>query len=302
MLVLLGAGCGGDGTPAPPTGLPAAGGGGELAYAVPALPRNLDPLAASDPATELIVRQVYEPLVGSLIGPYGGSKRQPALALSSRSSSDRRVWTLALRPGVRFQDGTPFNASAVVANSRRWRSSPAGRDLLPELFAVDAPRPDEARFVLDSPVDDLPKRLSTPQLGIVSPQALEPRSGEGARFLVSTVGSGSGPFELGQSGPNELDLARNAGWWGSDLGLGPALDSLTFTAAGSDAARLRLLRSGQAQVAEPLGPAALRSITNDPLLASIKSSKGGIGFEASVRGLAAPVQPLSGVWLTTVTG
>src|SRR5437762_3156967 len=81
------------------------------------------------------------------------------------------------RLGVHFQDGTPFNADAVLVNSKRWQTSPVGQKLLPHLFAVDAPRPDEVRFLLDQPVPDLVSRLSDPRLGIVSPRALNPQTG-----------------------------------------------------------------------------------------------------------------------------
>src|SRR5204863_3686893 len=124
-----------------------------------------------------------------------------------------------LRSGVRFQDGTPFNAAAVLANSRRWSTNPAGRRLLPHLFAVDAPRPNEVRFLLDRPVPDLARRLASPQLGIVSPLALQPQSGQKASFNQEPSGSGTGAFEAKPSGPGRLELSRYAGWWGSAAGL-----------------------------------------------------------------------------------
>src|SRR5262249_39128258 len=156
---------------------------------------------------------------------------QPGLVLSARPSADRTIWRLDLRSGVHFQDGSPFNAAAVLANSRRWQSDPRGRALLPHLFAVDAPTPQEVRFLLDQPVRDLPRRLASPQLGIVSPRALEPQSGEGARFLPDVKNSGTGAFQLGAGGPAKLELSRFSDWWGSPMGLGPALDGVTFLAA-----------------------------------------------------------------------
>ena len=299
------AGCGGDDDGGTRTaGLPPAGGGGTLAYTVPGLPSTLDPLAASDRADQTVVRQVYEPLLETLSGPYGQSPSQRGLALSARPSRDRTTWTVALRPGVRFQDGTPFNAAAVLANSRRWQTDPAGRRLLPHLFAVDAPRPDEVRFLLDQPVADLLSRLADPRLGIVSPRALDPESGEGARFQPGSPGSGTGPFQPGQRGPGRLELSRFAGWWGSPMGLGPALDGVTFLVAQLPSQRLRMLRDGDTQVADELGPAALRVAERDPLLVTLSGASGGLALEGSVRGIdSALVTPvLSGVWLTRLTG
>jgi ABC-type transport system substrate-binding protein len=299
------AGCGGDddgGTEG--SQLPPAGGGGTLTYALPSLPPTLDPLAAEGRTAETVTRQVYEPLIERLTGPYDQGDPQPGLALSARPSGNRTTWSLTLRPGVRFQDGTPFNAAAVLANSRRWQSDPRGRALLPHLFAVDAPRPDEVRFLLDQPVPDLPRRLASPRLGIVSPQALEPQSGQGADFVPDAAGSGTGAFQPGAAGPARLELARFSDWWGSPIGLGPALDGVTFVVVPLPAQRLRLLTDGAVQVADPLDRSGLRAAEADPLLTAVGGPESGIGMEGSVRGIdsARLVPILTGVWLTRLTG
>ena len=303
-LVVAGCGGGGGGTTVVGTGLPPAGGGGTLAYALPGLPATLDPLAANDRESESVDRQIYEPLIERLSAPYGAGNPQAGLALTARPSPNRTTWTVTLRTGVRFQDGTPFNAAAVLANTRRWQTSPAGAQLLPHLFAVDAPRPNEVRFLLDSPVPDLVRRLSDPRLGIVSPRALDPQSGTRARFLSDVPGSGTGAFEAGPRGPGRLVLPRYAGWWGSPFGLGPSLDGVTFVVAPQSAQRLRLLKQGAAQVADPLGQAGLRAADRDPLLETVGGPVSGIGLEGSVRGIdsAAGIPVLSGVWLTHLTG
>src|SRR4051812_10527038 len=118
LLAILAAGCGGggEGSTRVGAGLPPAGGGGTLTYTVRALPSTVDPLAATDGAAQTVARQVYEPLVEALMAPYGQGHSQAGLALSVRPSSDRTTWSVTLRTGVRFQDGTPFNAAAVLAN------------------------------------------------------------------------------------------------------------------------------------------------------------------------------------------
>ncbi|MGA8219951.1 MAG: ABC transporter substrate-binding protein [Solirubrobacterales bacterium] len=299
-------GCGGSGSGGTRVagGLPPAGGGGTLAYALPALPSTLDPLAAQTRAQQTVTRQVYEPLIERLSGPYRQGAPQAGLALEARPSRDRTTWTVTLRPDVRFQDGTPFNAAAVLANSRRWQADPAGQALLPHLFAVDAPRPDEVRFLLDKPVPDLVRRLSSPRLAIVSPHALDPRSGQNARFITEASGSGTGPFQTGPSGPGRQMLSRFAGWWGSPMGLGPSLDGVTFVLAPQPSQRLRLLREGGVQVADSLGPSGLRAAASDPLLDTVGGPLGGIGLEGSVRGIdsARAIPVLSSVWLTRLTG
>lgn len=304
MATVVGCG-GGDGSGTGDNSqLQPAGGGGTLTYALPGLPATLDPLAAKGRLAQTVTRQVYEPLIAEVTGPYGQSAAQPGLALSAHPSPNRSTWTLTLRLGVRFQDGTPFNAASVLANSRRWQSDARGRALLRHLFAVDAPRPDEVRFLLDRPVGDLPKRLASPRLGIVSPRALDPQSGQRARFLPAARGSGTGAFVPGAGGPARLELARFAGWWGSHLGLGPAFDGITFVAAPRPARRYRLLAGGSAQVADPLDAAGLRAAEADPLLVTVGGPATGIGTEGSVRGIssAGVVPVLTAVWLTRLTG
>lgn len=305
LVAALISGCDDDGGGEPiRAGLPVAGGGGSLTYALPSLPPALDPLGARDRSALTVTRQVHEPLVAKPTAPYGGNRSEPGLALSVTASGDRRTWRVALRSNVRFQDGTPFNAAAVLANARRWIGDPRGRRLLPRLFAVDAPRPDEVRFILREPIPDLARRLSDPRLGIVSPQALDPRSGEGSRFRDEAEGSGTGAFRAGRIGGDRIELSRHADWWGTPLGLGPALDGVAFVLALGSPQRLELLRAGSVQVADPLEAAELAAADADPLLATLGGPGSGIGVERSVRGIdsARAIPLLSGVWLTRLTG
>jgi peptide/nickel transport system substrate-binding protein len=304
VMVVVGCGGSGDSGSRVNTRLPPAGGGGTLAYALPALPGTLDPLAAQTRAEQTVTRQVFEPLIERLSGPYQQATPQAGLALEARPSRDRTTWTVTLRPNVRFQDGTPFNAAAVLANSRRWQTDPAGQSLLPHLFAVDAPRPDEVRFLLDQPVPDLVRRLSSPRLGIVSPRALDPQVGQNASFLADAAGSGTGAFQVGPSGPGRQTLLRFAGWWGSPIGLGPSLDGVTFVLAPQPSQRLRMLRDGAVEVADPLGAPGLRAANSDPLLDVVGGPLSGVGLEGSVRGIdsATAIPVLSSVWLTRLTG
>ena len=302
---LLLAGCG-DESPegGSARGLPATGGGGAITYAVPTLPAEVDPLTASGLDARIVSRQVHEPLVSVLAAPYGGQRQRTGLATELRPSADRTVWTVTLRPGVRFQDGSPFDAAAVIANSRRWSSTAAGAELLPDLFGVDSPRPGEVRFLFERPARGLAKRLADPRLGVVSPQALRPQSGTGARFHPGSRGTGTGPFQVDARGEAAIGLSRNPAWWGSPLDLGPALDSVDFRALPDAAEREAALRSGEVQIAGTLPSAALLSVDRDPLLRAVPEPAGGLGTEASVRGLdpALPLPLLSGVWLTRLPG
>jgi peptide/nickel transport system substrate-binding protein len=277
---------------------------GTLVYALAGSPDELDPLLATTRPDKLLTRQVHEPLVTRLRGPFGEARGERGLATAWRASTDRVIWRFELRRRVHFQDGTPFNASAVLANAERWRSLAPGRALLPELIAVDTPRPDLVRFILSRPVDDLPGRLASPRLGIVSPRALRPHSGRAAS-LERMGRSGTGPFELRERERERerMVIARNVEWWGTRLGLGPALDLVEFRIVPRTRKRLVLLRRGTVQVADSLPPFAVGEIRRDPLLTYVDGAgRSVLGLERSVRGIrsASAIESLSEAWLTTV--
>jgi glutathione transport system substrate-binding protein len=298
----LASGCGGGATSFPASESPSrAGGNGELVYAIPSPAGALDPLAAQKISEQTVARQIFEPLTASLDGPYGRRRNVHGVALSSSHSGDFRVWSLRLRPGIRFQDGRLLDASAVVVNAERWRTSAVGRRLLPSLIAADAPRPDLVRFVFGAPMHDLPARLGDPRLGLVSPAALLPQSGTDAS-LARVRQAGSGPFQLSARPTGGVVLKRNRSWWGSRRGLGPALDEVAFRAVGGQANRVALLRAGSVRVAGDVGGAAAKLLRTDPLLTSVApASPYPIGLERSVHGIDDwRPSSLSGVWLSLV--
>ena len=303
LLAAAGAGCGSDvNTPVGAAGaLPAPT--GTLTIAAPGSPGPIDPLVAADPASLLLVRQVFEPLVETLTGPYDDVRRVPGPVLSARSSSDHTRWRLRLRPGIVFQDGARLDAEAVLANATRWRTTTAGRALLPGLVAADAPRPGLVRLFFDRSVPGLRQALAQPQLGLVSPKALSAPAGDGAT-LARPARAGTGPFEVRQHSADQVVLARNATWWGTAHGLGPALDSIELDYVPPARARANLVRTGSAQLAIGLTPPTAAILKNDPLI-TVKPGGGTAGataLERSVRGAdlsgAAPL--LSGAWLTTI--
>jgi peptide/nickel transport system substrate-binding protein len=299
VLALL-AGCGEDESDAPAAGtLDQPGAGGTLTWALAERPQEIDPLLADTRAEQLVTRQIHEPLAEDLTVPFGDVQR-PGLSPFWRSSAGGARWSFRLRSGVRFQDGTRFNGQAVLANADRWRTTPAGQALLPGLLAADSPRPDLVRFILDRPDPDFPARLKDPRMGIVSPRALDPPSGENAELRRDNR-TGTGPFELRESDSDGVVLARNLAWWGTQRDLGPALDQVDFRVVEKVADRVALLSEGDVQVAEALGSEAAAA-RRDPLLDVLGSGSGTLGLQRSVRGItsASEIPSLSAVWLTRV--
>lgn len=295
-------GCGDDGdVGAGFAATPSPGGGGAIVWALGQRPTHLDPLYARTAAERLVSRQIHEPLVAELTGPFDDARQVNGLALSALPSNDNRVWRVRLRSGVSFGDGAPFNAAAVLANVERWRASAAGQALLGGAL-TDAPRPDLVRFILPAPDPDFDRLLASPRLGLVSPRALA-AAGGGELDAAQAGESGTGPFELRERDPDRLLLARNTEWWGSDRGLGPGVDQLEFAVTADPRERVAELRDGAVAVAADLGPAQLARVRRDPLLTVVaQPGPRGLGIERSVRGIApgAAAPPLNGIWQTTI--
>ncbi len=300
VLVVI-AGCGGEGaTRFSGDGKVGPGGGGSLDVAIPGAPGIPDPLHEFDGSSALVARQIYEPLVAHVPAPYGRHGSARGLALGWRHSGDFRVWRFRLRDGVEFQDGTPVDGSAIVANAARWRADPAGRALVPGLLAADAPSPATVRFILGRQARKLPEELSNRRLGLISPPALK---AAGGGVLPLAAKAGTGPFEQTAEDPGVL--VRYPGWWGSGEGLGPALDEIRFRSIASMAGREALLADGEVRLATGVSAAAADRLRQNPLLAAFDGPEpgGSVAIQRSVRGIDSTMPvPFSSVWLTVLGG
>src|ERR1700704_4002311 len=141
-------------------------------------------------------------------------KAQPKLALSWTHSDDYKTWTFKLRPGVKFQDGTAFNAEAVKANFDRQKD-PANKCRCAFYIAYihDVQAPDELTVVynLNDPSVNLPAVI-TPQNSnnvIQSPTAWKIKGDEYNRNPV-----GTGPYILKSwTAGDRMVLERNPDYW-----------------------------------------------------------------------------------------
>jgi len=87
-----------------------------LIYAQGSDPRGLDPAYVDDGESAKVIVNVYE---GLLKYKDGSTELEPCLAKSWDISKDGKEYTFKLREGVKFHDGTPFNADAVKYNIER---------------------------------------------------------------------------------------------------------------------------------------------------------------------------------------
>ena len=270
----------GTGTAWRPASAQAPASGGNLVIVFPANqePASLDGHIDPFQSTWLLNSFVADPLV--VLDADGQYK--PALALSWESTPDGRSWTFRLRPGVTFQDGTPFNAAAVKYNIERILApATSSKQLASDIGPV-------ARIDL---VDDLTVRLNydTPWVTLLdavrrtpiwSPTAAE-RHGlqEFQRNLV-----GAGPFTLAEWVKNDRMVFRRwpgyGGWNAAAAHQGPArLAQVTIRFIGENAVLNEAVRANAANVGFSLTPAAIEIYKGRPNFRFLSLGQAGTGLQ-----------------------
>jgi len=202
-----------------------------LVVGLAADPVSLDPHRATDIVSAAVVANVCDPLVRYRPD---GSRPEAALA-TSWATSDSRTWTFTLRPGVRFHDGTPLDAAAVVANLedlRRQRSFP-GRAARAGPLVVTV--------TLDQPNAALLATLSQTFYAMQSPRAMGP--GATGRLV------GTGPFRLESARPGRIELTANADYWGGP----PRLRRIVFRRFADQPSLVTALSAGEVDVTSAVG-------------------------------------------------
>lgn len=183
--------------------------------------RSLDPFTANYEAiTEgSHLAALYDGLLW--INPATGTV-EPQLAESMTPSADNRVWTMRIRPDIRFSDGTPFDADAVAAN---WRmhADPAVRSLRQTAtvgvrWKVDGPL--ALTITLEKPNANFDKTIAGRLNYIASPTALRDRNA----FAAKPIGAGPYLFAERTPGGEEVYI-RNPEYWQPDR---PYADRLVF--------------------------------------------------------------------------
>ena len=170
----------------------------------------------------------------------------PGLALSWSASPDFKTWTYKLRPGVKFQDGSPFNAEAVAFNEKRMLDPDNHCRCLFYISFIDKVEAvDELTVVfhLKYPQPNLPALAapSTVTNVIHSPKAIQEMKDGYNRHPV-----GTGPFQVKswQSG-DRIVLERNPNYWDKDR---PYLDQIVVRPLPDNTARFASLLSGETDI------------------------------------------------------
>jgi len=279
-----------------------------IVFGTEADPTLLDPSLVSDGPSLRATDQIFESLVGFKLG---GTTIVPELALNWKASKNGLAWTFNLRKGVKFSDGTAFNAAAVCFNFTRWFSFPAPlqSDALSYYWqtvfggfrnpAAGNPGPDKSLYrgckahglysvsiLLTRRSSSFLAAIGLPNFGIASPTALKKYQADAgtvdATGVFHPTGSfatqhpvGTGPYMLSswQVG-SKLELVANPNYWGPK----PKLKRVIFRPIGDTAARLQALQTGEIQGMDGVNPADFGTIKGNNSLQLLKRQPFTVGY------------------------
>jgi ABC-type transport system substrate-binding protein len=214
---------------------------------------QLDPAVVTDGESFRVTGQVLEPLYQY---EPGSTKPIPALAESCTANAESTEWVCVLRQGVKFHDGTDFNADAVIFNFDRQRYTAHAQHYESQVYeyyeymwggfdddsiitAVEKVDDFTVKFVLAEPLAPFLANLAMDIFAISSPTAME-TAGEDYG-LPSNGAVGTGPFKFVEWVEGDhITVEANADYWGG----APTVDQIVFRVIADDSARFLALQAG----------------------------------------------------------
>ena len=194
----------------------------------------------------------------------GSLTPQPELA-ESFESERATVWTVKLRRGVKFHDGSEMTAADVVYSLARHKDPRTGsvaRALATQMEEITAAGSHEVRITLGAPNADLPVVFGTPHFLIIKDGTTE-----------FTTANGTGPYLCKEFTPGVRSVAaRNPNYWKSGR---PYLDEIELFGIGDETARVNALLSGDIQIASAVSPRLARRVQSARGFALFETRSGG---------------------------
>jgi len=227
-------------------------------FAQGADPRGLDPARVDDLESGKIIVNIYEGLTKYAAD---STKVEPSLAESWEVSPDGLTYTFKLRPNVKFQDGTDFNADAVKFNIDR-QLPPKVDDNMPyasftfgtvkDVVVVD---PLTVKINLTQKNTAFLANLAMgPAAPIVSPTALKASTNNSV--MENPVGTGPYKFVKWTKGENVV-LVRNDEYWGEKA----LTKNVVFRFISDNSARVLALNNGEADMIDGIDATVVSKIT-----------------------------------------
>ena len=224
-------------------------------------PQTFDPAVN---VTQIGGQRLYPNLYQGLVQYDAAGRVRASLATAWTISGDGLVYTFTLRPGVRFSDGTAFDAPAVKFAFDRLRAinkGPAG--VFDQISRVDAVSPSVVRFTLSGPFAPFLSALGSWQGALfVSPKLVQDNAGGdfGQRYMNNHT-AGTGPYMLQSWQPeNEIVLVRNPYYWGRYAPGG--VQRVVFRTVREPATGAQLLLRGDVDILEQLVPQFVETLKN----------------------------------------
>lgn len=198
-------------------------------------------------------------LWGGFLTSYGPG--EPLLASTVTPSADRKVWTVTLKPGVKFSDGTPITAKDVVATFEHLDHKEGVEvDLFigtffEKLVSVKESGKSTAVFRFSAPYPDFAKQVSMPEMVIVPASGLA----EGESFWKHPISAGRYKVEHADVVNGTFSFTENPYYPGRH----PEVKQVEVTAVPDPATRLAQLKSGQIDYAVNMPGNLLPQISGD---------------------------------------
>lgn len=230
---------------------------------------TMDPMDTSDTLSGGIQRMISD----SLFGFDDDMGIIPMLATGYEANDDATEFTITLREGISFTDGTPWDADAALANFAKWDDESLGLKrttfLCNVLDTFEKVDDYTIKVKLTEPFGAFISNLAHPACVIMCPKTIEAGVEECAR---NPVGTGQYKFVEWIEG-DHLTLELNKDWWGYDAEIcgGTALadadagfKTITFKPVPESATRVAMIQSGDAQVIWPIPTENVAVLESDP--------------------------------------
>lgn len=216
----------------------------DVVLAIASTLTTTDPWDANDTLSHACAKTFYE----GLFGFNEKLELRPVLAESYDVSPDGLVYTFHLRKGVKFHDGTDFNAEAVKVNFDRV-TNPENKlkrySLYSNIAKTEVVDDLTAKVTLKTPFSPFINQLAHPSAVMISPTALKKY---GKDIMFHPVGTGPYKFvEWKQT--DYLKGAKNENYWRPGL---PKIDTITWVPVVDNNARSAMMRTGEAHFTFPV--------------------------------------------------
>lgn len=224
----------------------------DLVIGITLEPPHLDPTAGAAAAIdEVLYANVFEGL--TRIGPNG--EVLPDLAESWTISDDGKTYTFKLHTGVKFHDGTDFDADDVKFSLDRARadnSVNAQKGLFAAIDKVEVVDPATVKVTLKNPQGSFLYNMGWGDAVMVAPETADTNKEKPI---------GTGPFKFqGWAKGSSITLVKSDTYWGTPV----SLDKVEFRIVPDAAAAIPALLSGDVQAIPFLDPDSVAQVRDDP--------------------------------------